>query len=312
MDDLQIFSDGSGIDGKIGAAATIFNLPNKPMLHYHLGSDKEHTVFEGETVGVLLSVRLVRLHIRTLKHRIRSVLIALDNQPAISALEKNRRQPAQYLLDAVHHEIERLRHEQYGIHIHIAWTPGHHDVPGNEYVDTEAKKAANGLSSRRKDIPNLLHSPLPKSVAAMRAARQKHNNDEWIEQWKQSPRYEKFNKIDPDLPNRRTFKTLASLSRQGASLLVQLRTGAVALNCFLKKIKQHHSVLCETCRTPETVNHYLLLCRRFREQRRALRIAVGRRANSIKAVLGNPKHFRAIANYVQATGRFVHYNTKSR
>lgn len=105
MDNLKIFLDGSGIDGKIGAAATIFNLSNKPTLHYHLEMDKKCTVFEGKTIEVLLLVHLVQIHIRTLNCHIRSVLIALDNQPAISALELNQKQPAQYLLDAVHDEI---------------------------------------------------------------------------------------------------------------------------------------------------------------------------------------------------------------
>ncbi|KAH9942979.1 hypothetical protein B0H21DRAFT_656571, partial [Amylocystis lapponica] len=78
-----------------------------------------------------------------------------------------------------------------------------------------------------------------------------------------SPRHAKIFRIDPDLPNNRTFKVLSSLSRQGASLVVQLRSGAVGLNAFLKKIKQAPNALCQLCREPETVPHFLFFCRRF-------------------------------------------------
>lgn len=312
MDDLQIFSDGSGIDSKIGAAATAFNMPNKPTLRFHLGSDKEHMVFKGETVGVLLSVHLIKSMLRTLKCRIRSILIVLDNQLVILALEQNWKQPAQYLLDTIHEEIHQLKLTHRDLYIHIAWMPGHHNILGNEYVDQEVKKMANRHSSHQDDIPSLLHSKLPKSISAMKATHKATSQDEWIQLWKKSPRFVKLSKIDPDLPNWHTFKALSSLSRQGTSLLIQLCTGAVTLNCFLKKIKQNQTALCKVCWTPETINHFLLLCWQFHEQRQVLWIAIGRSANLIKAVLENPRHFKATARFVQATGHFKHYNTKNR
>ncbi|KAH9942978.1 hypothetical protein B0H21DRAFT_661666, partial [Amylocystis lapponica] len=129
----------------------------------------EHTVFEGEITGVLLATQLARNALRLRCHRIRTVLIALDNQPVISALNANRRQPGQYLLDEVHKALQKLHTDYPRTHIHIAWTPGHHDIPGNEHVDLEAKSAAEGHSSPSDTLPSLLHSPLPKSVAALRA-----------------------------------------------------------------------------------------------------------------------------------------------
>ncbi|KAI0922898.1 hypothetical protein AcV5_010542 [Taiwanofungus camphoratus] len=125
----------------------------------------------------------------------------------------------------------------------------------------------------------------------MKAVHQAKCQKEWIDQWKQSPRYQKMAKIDPDLPNHSMFKALTSLSRQEASILIQLRTGIIGLNGFLKKIKQQQSALCETCRAPETVNHFLFFCRHYQEQR------------------CNRKHFKATATFARNTGRFTHYQS---
>jgi hypothetical protein len=59
-DRIQIFSDGSGFKGKFGAAAILFHAGKSPRtLRYHLGMDKEHTVFEAKEVGLTLAARLI-------------------------------------------------------------------------------------------------------------------------------------------------------------------------------------------------------------------------------------------------------------
>jgi len=55
MDDIQIYTDGSGFAGNIGAAAVVMDPPID--LQHQLGDDETHTVFEGEPTGVLLVYR---------------------------------------------------------------------------------------------------------------------------------------------------------------------------------------------------------------------------------------------------------------
>src|SRR5687768_9341474 len=57
----RIYTDGSGMDGKVGAAAVLFKGKRKTKsLRYLLGSDGKHTVYEGEGVGMLLGLELLR------------------------------------------------------------------------------------------------------------------------------------------------------------------------------------------------------------------------------------------------------------
>jgi len=55
-DVIQIYADGSGHNGGIGAAAVLIRKGKEPhILKYHLGPDKTHTVYEAEVIGLTLA-----------------------------------------------------------------------------------------------------------------------------------------------------------------------------------------------------------------------------------------------------------------
>ncbi|KAI0683155.1 hypothetical protein C8T65DRAFT_529369, partial [Cerioporus squamosus] len=85
--------------------------------------------------------------------------------------------------------------------------------------------------------------------------------------------------------------------------LTQLRSGHVGLNAFLAKIRVLDSGLCLTCRTPETVAHYMLSCRRFVAARHELRIAING-PMSLRTTIGDPEARAAVLAFVESTGRF--------
>ena len=59
-EDIQVFTDSSAQNSKVGAAAILIrkNRPNR-ILHFHLGPKAEHTVHEVELVGLLLALHLI-------------------------------------------------------------------------------------------------------------------------------------------------------------------------------------------------------------------------------------------------------------
>ncbi|KAF8573796.1 hypothetical protein K439DRAFT_1279806, partial [Ramaria rubella] len=140
----------------------------------HLGKETKHTVFEGELVGILLALQLVDKFPSA-----KTVLIALDNRSAITALQDTKPQLAQYLLDEIHAKIRLLRRRRRALRIHFEWAPGHKGIPGNTRADTLAKEAAEGKSSLRASLPALLHHRLPASTAALKAHRKKTINARW-------------------------------------------------------------------------------------------------------------------------------------
>jgi ribonuclease HI len=300
-DELKIYSDGSGLDGMIGAAATV-GVSGGRSLRFQLGKETEHTVFEAELVGVLLALHLLGEYPQK-----RSILIAIDNQAAIRALTGNSRQPGQYLLDAILNRMQQLKRNRRHLTIHLEWSPGHEGIQGNEVADRLAKRASAGDTSNNSDLPPLLRHTLPLSTAALKMHFKKSIATRWAERWATSPRFMKMSRIDATLPSHRTLRLFSKLSRRAASILIQLRSGHIALNVYLKKIKAMSTPLCLQCGSPETVAHFLLHCHRFVAQRRLLRQKAGRAANSLPQLLSNPKIIPHTLRYIAQTRRLKDY-----
>lgn len=57
---LIAYTDGSGMDGKIGAAAVLtLNGTELSSLRYHLGSETDYTVYEAEAIAVILALHIL-------------------------------------------------------------------------------------------------------------------------------------------------------------------------------------------------------------------------------------------------------------
>src|SRR6266481_8557687 len=168
-DEVQLFSDGSGQEGKVGAAAVMCKWGQRDkILRYSLGTLTEHTVFEAEAVGVLMALHLLRS-----EWGIRRATIHLDNQAVLGALSIRKPKPAQTIIDKIIAQIketwQQARHPAF--RLEIGWIKGHSGVEGNEKADQEAKKAAGGQASRvRMLLRFLMEEPLLLSTSALRQA----------------------------------------------------------------------------------------------------------------------------------------------
>src|SRR6266436_7144007 len=88
----RVYTDGSGLGGEIGAAAVLYKgETEKEQGRYHLGSMEEHTVYEGECVGVLLGLELLKR-----KRNVRGITMYIDSQAVIQASTSNRPAPGHY------------------------------------------------------------------------------------------------------------------------------------------------------------------------------------------------------------------------
>lgn len=161
---IHIYTDGSDIDGGVGASAVLIR-PGRQygevrILRFHLGTSEEHTVYEAELIGLILGVELL---IRELS--LSTASCGADNTVCIMASQTRKCNAGHYLLDMLHKQVDRLLVRHSGAWLTVRWVPGHEGIEGNECADEEAKQAAQGDSSEWEKLQRCLLKPLPISVS---------------------------------------------------------------------------------------------------------------------------------------------------
>ncbi|KAF7372611.1 hypothetical protein MVEN_00124100 [Mycena venus] len=298
-----IFTDGSGFEGGVGAAAVAMkNGAVGEQRQKHLGTESEHTIFESEVCGAILALDIIAG-----MPRLTDVDVFIDCQPAIAALASPKSQPGQYLLAAFHAILAHLLHARRTLQIRIHWVPAHVGIVGNETVDACAKAAAQGASSPLATRIKLFESPLPTSRAAVIAAGAKAFAAQWREKWLMSPRHARISTFDDATPSKALEKMYAGLSRPQCSVLTQLRTGHIGLNAYLHRFKLALSPLSPHCGVPESVPHFLLICPAHRIARLHLMIRVKTAHLSPCTLLSSKNDAAPVLAFVRTTGRLPRY-----
>jgi ribonuclease HI len=268
---IKVYSDGSAQNGKVGAAA-VLRRQGKPdhTLKLHLGTTKQHMVYEAELVGMLMGLHLIK----TKKGNKTGCVLNADNQAALTAINSGMTKSGQHLAAVIHNTIKKLlpkKGTNSRFRLTFRWSAGHVGIEGNETADAEAKKAAEGESSDKKDLPSYLRKPIQYSLSA---ARQAHNDSlkkKWANAWTVSPRYHRASYRDMLTPSSQNFlKYICSqeISRAAGSRIFQLRDGHVPLNQYLFRFKRVDDPRCLACGHPnETVEHFIVYCPKYAHER---------------------------------------------
>lgn len=187
---VWIYTDGSDIDGGVGASAVIYYKgrarKRTKVRRFYLGASDEHTVYEAEVTGVILALELLR---KELRNSVSTVSIALDNQAAIKASRSTDAAPAQYLMNHVHELLDKVHNRHENLKLTLRWVPGHEDIDGNEEADKEAKKAARQDTTPLRDLPRCLRAILPQSASKLRQVQKAQLDTKAEEIWRQSSRH---------------------------------------------------------------------------------------------------------------------------
>ena len=288
-----IYTDGSGIDKRIGAAA--YALTSGDTSRHHLGGEAQFNVYTAEIAAMQLGLERLWNHETHPKCRIYT-----DSQTAIKAIERPQRQSGQSIIKDLLNCIDEIVEEHTQAQIEIVWIPGHSDIQGNERVDTEAKKAAADSTVTQLPRRRPLKSARVRSIKASA-------KEQWRKIWNEgtttakklrriTKMQRKGNKIGPKLYNE-------IANRKDAATIAQLRTGHCGLNQYLHRFGKTGSPYCECGYGKETVEHYLLECNKYKEQRKRLRKEVGVGKMKVGVLLGDPKMIKHMLTFVKETGR---------
>lgn len=242
-DAMQIFTDGSKMEGRVGAAATM----------WHEGLEKHQimmrlenycTVFQAEMVAILSALEYVVINRLPNEH----YSLLSDSRSALQSIcDPNSLHP---LAVAIRNQIDTLKLE--GKSVKIAWIKSHTGLAGNERADELAKKAA--LSDNL--TPSYDNFTLSYAKRTIRAA----TIDEWQLRFDEVRAGSAIKLFYNNV--RQAHRTIACTNHN--NLRSQLLTGHGGVKSYLHRFKLAADPFC-VCDgdSEETIEHIITKCPRF-------------------------------------------------
>ena len=288
--DLIIYTDGSGHNGNIGAA--IYSPTIDVTEGEYIGTEETHNVYAAELTAIQMAIILFEEKIEEYT----KIHIFTDNQSAIQAVDTPKRQSGQYIVKEILDIIDRIQEIKPSSIIHIEWVPGHMNIKGNERADQAAKAAA---------IPNTTSPPTIIMKSAQNQSIKTMAKNKWEIEWKTGRENARRLRNMSQHPDTTTeLKLYGTLQRKHVVWTTRLRTGHCHLNEYLHRFNIIETPECECGAEKETVDHYLLNCELYDEERDALRRSVGAQRMRTNILLGDAKIIKQTMEYVEKTGRF--------
>lgn len=183
-----------------------------------------------------------------------------------------------------------------GSQVKFMWVPAHVGIRGNEMADKLAKRA---LLKDTVELQISLSKTEVKSIVWEKI------NQMWQVRWDREERGRQLYRIQNSVKGNR----LAGGNRREEIVITRLRLGHCLLNKTLKLMGKHQTGLCEECQVEESVEHVLIECQRYLEQRGKMSIdlrEIGVQELTLKSLLGGNgrAQFRVLMTFLKETGLY--------
>jgi hypothetical protein len=141
--------------------------------------------------------------------------------------------------------------------------------------------------------------------SAQRRSIQAMTKSKWETEWtmgkENAKRLRKMSQQPGTTTGLKLYGTLQQ--RKHVVWITQLRTGHCHLNGYLHRFNIIDTSECECGGGKETVDHFLLSCELYDEERDRLRRKVGVQGMRVSTLLGDPEVIQETIEYIERTGR---------
>ncbi|KAK4068648.1 hypothetical protein Purlil1_13765 [Purpureocillium lilacinum] len=226
------------------------------------------------------------------------VTVVARNRSVVAAIRRPQQQSGQCTIRGIYDQVKRL--QKRGCAVRLRYVPaGEEELASRQLAKAAAKRATE--RGREAEVPWYQ----AKATTLRLALAQEGTREQLPES---VGKYSK--RIDKALPGRHTRAIYDSLKRKEADVLVQLRTGMIRLNSYLRRIGAAESGLCDCGQATETVEHFLFRCKNWTAQREILLKCARTKIGNLSFFLGG----KAASDYdkwepdmqaVRATIRFA-------
>uniref|UniRef100_A0A3B5R9A6 Reverse transcriptase domain-containing protein n=1 Tax=Xiphophorus maculatus TaxID=8083 RepID=A0A3B5R9A6_XIPMA len=255
-DNIIIYTDGSK-DPNSGRTGAAVNIPHHKVLIKRRTAD-HLAVFTVELSAIILALEWL---LGNDNREVSTFIIASDSQAALLSIKSGKSSR----LDLI------LRIYQLLVHLHnnkclvqFVWIPAHVGIEGNEEVDILAKQALKS---------DIVHLNIPLSKNEGKSIIQKEIIKIWQELWDNHDNGRQLYTIQKSVGD----SNYMSGRRKEEVVMSRLRIGHSGLNSSLFKIGKHENGACNYCNQVETVEHVLLECDKYSEERQILKSLLSRK-----------------------------------
>ena len=241
---LCIYTDGS-YNPSFNTAGCGICIPQlKYYKNYRLNN--EISIFSAELLAILFTLEWIE-NVKPIQ-----TCILSDCLSALQAISKHN--PQNKIICDIRYTLINILQQR--ISVIFEWIPGHCGIPGNEKADQLAKSA-----TQKKIIDYVV----PLSNPEVKKQLKEQIKIDWQNN---IPIQDNFFKIKYDpLLNFTTW----DLKRPQEVTLHRIRLGICKnLKNFQYKIGNHPNGLCETCKIPDNISHFMLHCLKYKKQRETL------------------------------------------
>ena len=233
---VPIFTDGSKCEEGVGLAVIL------PDTYISRRLPKEPIIITAELYAILLALQQIMIMNQN------TFVIVSDSQSALLALEKfNPVHPIVCDIQEWYHLVTVAQKQ-----VQFCWVPSHVGVRGNEIADEKAKAAVHNRNISNKTLPYTDYYP------AIDLKLRNHWQNEW--------RNENRNKLLQIKSTVAKWSSSVNKNRQWEVVLTRLRVGHTRLtHGYLMEGKP--APLCNHCNIQLTVQHILINCPLYTQQR---------------------------------------------
>ena len=288
--DLIIYTDGSGHGGQIGAA--IYSPTTKVTKGEYIGTNNTHNVYAAELTAIQMAITLIEEKIQEYPN----VHIFTDNQSAIQTIDNAKT------------NLGNTSSNKSSTKSTKSMKPNPHATSiSNGYQDIRTSKEMNRrIKQQRQRLRHASTPPTTRMKSAQNRSIQSMAKTKWETEWKTGKENARRLRTMSQHPDTTTGPKLygALQQRKHVVWITRLRTGHCHLNEYLHRFNIIETPECECGAGKETVDHFLLNCELYDEERDELRRKVGAQGMRASVLLGDIKVIKNTVEYIEKTGRF--------